>query len=177
MLHLQTGLLIHVLRAMLLHQPSRIPVGGLLLHPQSMEKNLLITLALILSPTISTSTLSVADLVSLSSFRHFISLDPTNNTESEIEKEAWRLLKWAVVTYYDNPVVMLAANDTEDKKSAFNSDTLIGLVTVNITFQLIRGSMKQFNWDIDPMLVQFNEYVKYAVIECYESLKPEVEFC
>ncbi|KAI3511954.1 hypothetical protein L1887_19115 [Cichorium endivia] len=60
---------------------------------------------------------------------------------------------------------------------AFNSDTLIGLVIVNITFQLIRGSMKQFNWDIDPMLVQFNEYVKYAVIECYESLKPEVELC
>ncbi|KAI3782498.1 hypothetical protein L2E82_12546 [Cichorium intybus] len=42
-------------------RPSRIPVGGLVLHPQSTEKILLITRALILSPTISTSPLNVAE--------------------------------------------------------------------------------------------------------------------
>lgn len=35
--------------------------------------------------------------------------------ESEAEKEAWRLLKEAVVTYCGNPVGTMAANDPNDK--------------------------------------------------------------
>ncbi|XP_024994607.1 alkaline/neutral invertase A, mitochondrial-like [Cynara cardunculus var. scolymus] len=40
---------------------------------------------------------------------------PVGRTESEAEKEAWRLLKEAVVTYCGSPVGTVAANDPGDK--------------------------------------------------------------
>ncbi|KAL9234906.1 hypothetical protein vseg_009720 [Gypsophila vaccaria] len=40
---------------------------------------------------------------------------PTKKEESEMEKEAWRLLRNAVVTYCNSPVGTLAANDPNDK--------------------------------------------------------------
>ncbi|KAD3642088.1 hypothetical protein E3N88_31312 [Mikania micrantha] len=44
-----------------------------------------------------------------------LSSEPTGRTESQSEKEAWRLLREAVVTYCGNPVGTLAANDPGDK--------------------------------------------------------------
>ncbi|KAI3502307.1 hypothetical protein L1887_30341 [Cichorium endivia] len=46
---------------------------------------------------------------------NLVSLDPTDRKESEAEKEAWRLLKEAVVTYCGSPVGTLAANEPGDK--------------------------------------------------------------
>lgn len=40
---------------------------------------------------------------------------PVSRTESEAEKEAWRFLKEAVVTYCGSPIGTLAANDPGDK--------------------------------------------------------------
>ncbi|KAL8228872.1 hypothetical protein R6Q57_013772 [Mikania cordata] len=44
-----------------------------------------------------------------------VSGEPGCRTETEVEKEAWRLLREAVVTYCGNPVGTLAANDPGDK--------------------------------------------------------------
>jgi len=41
--------------------------------------------------------------------------------ETEVEKEAWKLLQEALVTYCDNPVGTVAANDSEDQQ-ALNYD-------------------------------------------------------
>ncbi|KAL4569735.1 hypothetical protein LXL04_025377 [Taraxacum kok-saghyz] len=43
-----------------------------------------------------------------------VSLDPAERVESDAEKEAWRLLKQAVVTYCGSPVGTLAASDPGD---------------------------------------------------------------
>lgn len=42
--------------------------------------------------------------------------------ETEVEKEAWKLLQKALVTYCDTPVGTVAANDDSDKDSPLNYD-------------------------------------------------------
>ncbi|KAI3738554.1 hypothetical protein L2E82_28590 [Cichorium intybus] len=78
--------------------PSRIPVGGLLLHPQSMEKNLL--------------TVTVLKFIK--------DLNPL----SALPKLEIKIL-----------LIFLDIRNACPVCRGFNSDTLIGLVIVNITFQ------------------------------------------
>ncbi|MCI27313.1 alkaline/neutral invertase CINV2-like, partial [Trifolium medium] len=56
---------------------------------------------------------------------------------SEIEKEAWKLLRGAVVTYCGNPVGTVAANDPADKQPLYYDQVLIrDFVPSALTFLL-----------------------------------------